>query len=119
MVHQWPVWDLLGYPEATVRLQMPLWASMNFDLSTSEPHLVFPNISANFIAQKRYCIQKMCMDLSIQEEKTVCKLITWFTYYNNSCDEDVFLRFLEYPAYLKKTSERSCPEMSAAHLIKF
>ena len=97
-VHQWPVWDLLGYPEATVRLQMPLRLSMNLDLSTSKPHLVFQISQLVFIAQKMYYIQKNTHGSQFSgEKKTVCKSIIWFTRYNNSCDEDVFLRFLEHP----------------------
>ena len=67
--------------------------SINLNLSTSEPHFVFQISLLPNIAQKWFCMQNMCMDLSFQKKKTVCKSVTWFTSYNNYCDEGEFRSF--------------------------
>ena len=41
-VNQGPIKDQLGCPEALRRLQVPLQASMNINLFTSETHIVSP-----------------------------------------------------------------------------
>ena len=61
--------SLLGSPEESVRLQMPLRVSKNLDLSTSEPHLFFQISQLIHIAETIFCIQTLRMDLSFQEKK--------------------------------------------------
>ena len=82
-INQGPVWDLLGYPEAILRLQVQLSVSIDLNLSISQPYFVFQISQPPNMAQKWFCIQHSQMDLSFQERKTVCNSVEWFTSYNN------------------------------------
>ena len=92
-VNQGPIKDQLGCPEASRRLQVPLQASMNSNLFTSETHIVSKISQLPEITQKWFCIQNLPMNLSFQGKKTVCNFVAWFTSYSRSCDIREFLRF--------------------------
>ena len=71
-VNQGPIKDQLGCPEASQRLQVPLQASMNINLFTSETHIVSQISQLPEITQKWFWIQNFPMNLSFQGKKTVC-----------------------------------------------
>ena len=93
MVNQGAFWDLLGYPGATLRPQVQLSASINWNLSISQPYFVFQISQPPNMAQKSFCIQQSQIDLSFLEIKTVCNSVAWFTSYNNFRDTGEFRRF--------------------------
>ena len=72
---------------------MPLQASMNITLFTSETHIVSQISQLPEITQKWFFIQNLRMDLSFQEKKTLCISEAWFTSYKSSSDMGEFLRF--------------------------
>ena len=81
------------YAEATLRLQVLLPASVNLNLSTSEPYFVFQISQPQNLAQIWFCIQNLQMDISFKEKKMVCESVAWFTSYSNSRDTGEFRRF--------------------------
>ena len=94
-INQGPVWDLLGYPEATLRPLVKLSASINLNLSISQPYFVFQISQPPNMAQEWFCIQHTQMDLSFQERKAVCYSVAWFTSYNNFHDTEEFRRLFK------------------------
>ena len=68
MINHGPVWELLRYPEVTLRQQVPLQVCMNLNLSTSELHFVFQISQPPNIAQKWFFMQNLQMDLNFSEE---------------------------------------------------
>ena len=85
------------YAEATLRLQVRLTASVNLNLSTSEPYFVFQISLPPNLAQIWFCIQNLQMDFSFKEKKNSCKSVAGFTSYSNSRDTGKFRRFLKHP----------------------
>ena len=75
---------------------MPLQASMNINLFTSENHIVFHISQLPEIKQKWFCIQNLPMNLSFQGKKTVCNSLAWFTSYSHSYDIGELLRVFLY-----------------------
>ena len=82
-INQGHVWDVLGYPEATLRRQVQLSVSNNLNLSVSQPYFVFQIFQPPNMAQRWFCIQHSQMDLCFQERKTVSNSVAWLTSYNN------------------------------------
>ena len=99
-INHWPVWDLLGYPEATLRLQVQLSANINLNLSISQPYFVFQISKPPNIILKWFCIQNLQIDLRFQEKRMVCKSIIWFTSYSNCIDPGEFRCFSLNALYL-------------------
>ena len=97
-INQGPVWGFFGgFAEANLRPQVLLRDSMNMNLSTSEPHFVFQISQPPNIGQKWFCISDLQINLSFWEKKTICKSVTLFTSYSNSCDTGEFMRFFKHP----------------------
>ena len=92
-VNQGPIKDQLGCPEALWRLQVPLQASMNINLFTSETNIVSQISQLPEITQKWFYIQTLPMNLSYQGKKTVSNFVTWFTSYSRSCNIREFFGF--------------------------
>ena len=97
MVNQGPIKDQLGCPEASQRLQVPLQASMNINLFTSETPIVSQISQPPEIIQKWFCIHNLPMNLSFQRKKIVCNSLAWFTSYSHSYDIGEFLHFFIHP----------------------
>ena len=91
-----PFWDLLGYPEATLRTLVLLRANMSLNLLTSQPHFVSQIYLPPNITQKWFYIQNLQRGLSFQEKRTVCKSVTWRTSNTNSQETPCIIQSIRY-----------------------
>ena len=95
-INQGPVWDLLGYPEATLRPQVQMSPSINLNLSISQfhNHILFSKYLSPLIWHRNGSVFNIHRWISVsRREKTFYNSIAWFTSYSNFCDTGEFRHF--------------------------